>query len=136
MESCAPGFDKLELSFFFSPFIEKLKPPVFSTVPASLQAWGHRPRDRNKGGVKREVFFFKSVNKGQYFNIMEWTFPLWVRFLGPIIFLEQIWTEIYLSYQSSHLTTWLKAYWVYNIGLSKINLSSAIAPWSWYLINQ
>ena len=40
-------FDKLEFSFFFFPFIEKLFSPVCSTVPNSLQ--GHRQRDCNKG---------------------------------------------------------------------------------------
>ena len=41
--------DKLEFSFFFFPFIDKLYRPVCSTVPASLQARGRRPRDCNKG---------------------------------------------------------------------------------------
>ena len=38
-------FDKLESSFFFFPFIEKLNSPYGSNVPASLQARGQRPRD-------------------------------------------------------------------------------------------
>ena len=41
-------FDKLEFFFFF-PFIEKLCPPVCSTVPNSLQAQSHRAKDCNKG---------------------------------------------------------------------------------------
>ena len=41
--------DKLELSFFFFPFIDKLYHPVCSAVPASFQAQGRRPRDFNKG---------------------------------------------------------------------------------------
>ena len=40
-------FDKLEFSFLFFPFIEKLYPTVCTTVPASLQARGCRPRDCN-----------------------------------------------------------------------------------------
>ena len=50
-------FDRLEFCFFcFFPFIEKSYPPLFSTMPASLQARGHRPRDCNKGlgRAKRE----------------------------------------------------------------------------------
>ena len=42
-------FNKLEFSFYFFPFKEKLYPPVCSTMPASLQARGCRPRDYNKG---------------------------------------------------------------------------------------
>ena len=38
-------FDKLKLSFFFFPFIEKLYTPVCSTVPTSLQAGGRRLKD-------------------------------------------------------------------------------------------
>ena len=33
-------FDKLEFSFLLFPFMEKLYPPVCSTLPASLQAQG------------------------------------------------------------------------------------------------
>ena len=56
MESCAPGLTKL----IFSPFLEKLYPPVCSTVSASLQAQGRWLRDCNKGKVraKRERNLF------------------------------------------------------------------------------
>ena len=37
--------------FFVFSFIEKLYPPDCFTVPPSLQAQGHRPRDCNKGQV-------------------------------------------------------------------------------------
>ena len=39
-------FDQLKFCF---PFFVKLYPPVFSTIPPSLQAQGRRTRDCNKG---------------------------------------------------------------------------------------
>ena len=43
MESCAPGLTRWNFVFVL-PFKEKLYPPVCSTMPASLQDQGHRPR--------------------------------------------------------------------------------------------
>ena len=54
-----------QIEIFFFPFIEKLYPPVCSTVPASLQARGYRPRDCNKGKVEQKGrgFFYIGKNK-------------------------------------------------------------------------
>ena len=43
-EELCNWFVMLEFSFFFFTFIEKLYPPVCSTVPASLQAQSRRAK--------------------------------------------------------------------------------------------
>ena len=52
MESCSPGMTSW--SFFSFPFIEKLNPLGCSTMPASWQAQGHRPRDRKRTKVEQK----------------------------------------------------------------------------------
>ena len=51
------------IKFFIFPLYRKIITPVCSTVPASLQARGRRPRDCNKGKgrAKKEGDFFTLV---------------------------------------------------------------------------
>ena len=69
MESCAPGLTSWDFVF---PFILILYPPVCSTVPASLQAQGCRPRDCNKAKVElkgRVIFPLRQTRNFMLFSI-------------------------------------------------------------------
>ena len=71
MESVAPGLT----SWIFFPFIEKLYPPVSSTVPASLQARGRRLRDCKRAKVEQKE------GGGIYVTSVNWTYlVLFIKF--------------------------------------------------------